>query len=95
MTASAAFPLPNVLRGRLAEQIVTVLFERSGYRVTRLGIEAWFDEIKHLDHGRYHALGLPEHLRSLPDLFVTDPAVTWAKLIEVKFRRSFGACQAL
>jgi hypothetical protein len=28
-------------------------------------------------------------LRSIPDLLVADPGVTWVKLIEVKFRRSF------
>jgi hypothetical protein len=89
MMPSAPFSLQNLLRGRLAEQILTVLLERAGYRVTRLGIEVLFDEVKYLDRERYLGLGLPEQLRTLPDLLVADPGVTWAKLIEVKFRRSF------
>lgn len=90
MTPSRPFSLANVLRGHLAERILTMLLERSGYRVTRIGIEEVFDDVKHLDREHYHALGLPERLRSLPNILVTDPGVKWAKLIEVKFRRSFG-----
>lgn len=90
MTPREPFTLGNVLRGRLAERILTVLLERGGYRVTRLGIEEVFDEIKYLDREQYLTLGLPEQLRTLPDLLVTDPAVRWAKLIEVKFRLSFS-----
>jgi hypothetical protein len=63
MMPSTSFSLQNLLRGRLAEQILTVL----------------------LDLERYLALGPPEQLRTLPDLLVADPGVTWAKLIEVKF----------
>jgi hypothetical protein len=88
--SSLPFSLPNLLRGRIAERILTVLLERSGYRVTRLGIEELFDEVKYLDRERYFALGLPQQLRTLPDLLVADPGVTWARLLEVKFRRSFG-----
>ena len=73
----------------MAEQILTVLLERSGYRVTRLGIEALFSEVKYLDLDRYLALGLPKQLRTLPDLLVADPGIRSAKLIEVKFRRRF------
>jgi hypothetical protein len=90
MTPSRPSWLANLLRGRLAVQILTTLLERSGYRVTRLGIEELFDEVKYLDRQHYLALGLPEQLRTLPDLLVADPGVTWAKLIEVKFRRTFG-----
>src|SRR5579872_2875103 len=79
MTPSTTFSLQNLLRGRLAEQILTVLLERAGYRVTRLGIEVLFDEVKYLDRERYLALGLPEQLRTLPDILVADPGVTWAK----------------
>lgn len=94
MTGSIPLSLPNLLRGRLAEQILTVLLERAGYRVTRLGIEVLFDEIKYLDREAYLALGLPKELRTLPDLLVADPGVKWAKLIEVKFRRSFSRSTA-
>ena len=90
MATSIPFSIANLLRGRLAERILTIFLERGGYRVTRLGIEELFDEVKYLDREHYLALGLPEQLRTLPDLLVADPGVTWAKLIEVKFRRSFG-----
>ncbi len=73
----------------MAERILTVLLERGGYRVTRLGIEELFEEVKYLDREQYLALGLPEQLRTVPDLLVADPGITWAKLIEVKFRRYF------
>jgi hypothetical protein len=63
--------------------------ERGGYRVTRLGVEEVFDEVKYLGREQYLALGLPDGIRTLPDLLVTDPGVTWARLIEVKFRRRF------
>lgn len=89
MIGSSGFTLANILRGHLAERILTTLLERGGYRVTRLGIEELFDEVKSLDLEHYLALGLPAQLRMIPDLLVADPAVTWAKLIEVKFRRSF------
>src|ERR1700733_14038557 len=90
MIPSRPFSLANILRGRLAERILTILLERGGYRVTRLGIEELFDEVKYLDRERYLALGLPQQLRTLPDLLVADPGVTWARLLEVKFRHSFG-----
>jgi hypothetical protein len=51
MIPSRSLALVNVLRGRLAERILTILLERGGYRVTRLDIEELFDEVKHLDLG--------------------------------------------
>jgi hypothetical protein len=90
MTPSGTFSIANLLRGHLAERILTTSLERGGYRVTRLGIEELFDEVKLLDRDHYLALDLPEHLRAIPDLLVADAGVTWAKLIEVKFRRSFS-----
>ncbi len=70
MAPPRRFPLTNLLRGRMAERILTVLSERGGYRVTRLGIEELFgrsDEkigehpklLKYLDQEEYLALGLP------------------------------------
>lgn len=84
-----SMPFGNVLRGRVAERILVTLLERGGYRVTRLGIEEIFDEIKLLGVEQYLSLKLPIALRSLPDLLVADPEVTWAVLLEIKFRRSF------
>jgi hypothetical protein len=94
MAQSTSLSLSNLLRGRLAEQVFTVLLERAGYRVTRLGIEVLFDEVKYLDREQYLALGLPDQLRTLPDFLVADPGVSWAKLIEVKFRRCFTRATA-
>ncbi len=79
----------SVLKGRLAERIVVSLLERGGFRVTRLGIEELFDEIKYLERDQYLKLGLPPQLRALPDLLVADPHVTWARMLEIKFRRRF------
>jgi hypothetical protein len=81
----------SVLKGRIAERIIVTLLERGGFRVTRLGIEELFDEIKYLPREQYLALGLPPQLRSLPDLLVADPRVSWARMLEVKFRRRFDA----
>lgn len=40
------------------------------------------------------SLGLPNELRSLPDLLIADPVVTWARLVEVKLRNSFSQATA-
>ena len=79
----------NVLRGHLAVRIFVTLLERGGYRVTRLGIEELFDEVKYLPLHQYLALGLPRALRTLPDLLVANPNVSWTRLIEVKLRKRF------
>jgi hypothetical protein len=81
----------NVLKGRVAESVLIALLERSGYRVTRLGVEVLFDEVKHLDLQAYQQLNLPQQLRSLPDLLVADAEVEHAYLVEVKFRKRFDA----
>lgn len=81
----------SILKGRIAERIIVTLLERGGFRVTRLGIEELFDEIKYLPRDQYLALGLPTQLRALPDVLVADPRVTWARMLEIKFRRRFDA----
>jgi hypothetical protein len=81
MTPGRTFPFTNLLRGRMAERILTILLERAAYRVKRFGIEELFDEVKYLDREQYKALDLPEQLRTIPDLLVTDPGVTWAKTL--------------
>jgi hypothetical protein len=81
----------SILKGRVAESVLTALLERSGYRVTRLGVEVLFDEVKHLDLQQYQRLNLPDQLRSLPDLLVADAEVENAYLVEVKFRKRFDA----
>ena len=81
----------SILKGRVAESVLTALLERSGYRVTRLGVEVLFDEVKYLDLQQYQQLNLPEQLRSLPDLLVADAEVEHAYLVEVKLRKRFDA----
>lgn len=81
----------SMLKGRIAERIVVTLLERGGFRVTRLGIEELFDEIKYLPREQYLSLGLPNRLRGLPDLLVADPKVSWAAMLEIKYRRRFDA----
>jgi len=89
VNSNRSFQFANVLRGRMAERILVTLLERGGYRVTRLGIEEIFDEIKLLGQRDYLDLGLPSGLRALPDILVADPQVSWAALVEIKYRRRF------
>jgi hypothetical protein len=84
-----AMSFSNVLRGHLAVRIFVTLLERGGFRVTRLGIEELLDDVKFLPLPQYLTLGLPPALRSLPDLLVTNLDVSWARLIEIKFRQRF------
>src|SRR5437867_1131672 len=80
----------NTAKGQLTQSIAKMLFERAGYRVTRLGIEELFHEVIHLDAAQYKKLGLPEPLRFLPDLLVATPEISAARLVEVKFRSRFN-----
>lgn len=80
----------NRAKGHFTQSIAKMLFERAGYRVTRLGIEELFSEIIYLDQKQYIQLGLPENLRFLPDLLVATRDMTFARLMEVKFRLTFN-----
>jgi hypothetical protein len=88
---ASGMPFSHVLRGRVAERILVTLLERGGFRVTRLGIEELFDEVKYLSMQEYLKLGLSKALRALPDLLVADAQISWAALVEVKYRRVFDA----
>jgi len=77
------------LKGKTTEALANLLFERGGYRVARLGIEELFREVKVLDSVQYKALSLEPALRSLPDLLVSDPSLTVAYQVEIKFRSKF------
>jgi len=79
----------NVLKGVVTQTLLMALLERGGYRVTRLGIEELFGEVKHIDIQQYLALNLPLPLRYLPDLLVAEIDMTHVFLVEVKFRRAF------
>lgn len=90
-TPASGMSFASILKGRIAERIVVTLLERGGFRVTRLGIEELFDEIKYLSRDQYLNLGLPSQLRALPDILVADRRVSWAAMLEIKFRRRFDA----
>ena len=79
----------NVLKGVVTQSLLMALLERGGYRVTRLGIEELFGEVKHIDIQQYLNLNLPLPLRYLPDLLVAEIDMTHVFLVEVKFRRTF------
>jgi hypothetical protein len=87
----------NIIKGLVTQTLLMALFERGGYRVTRLGIEELFAEVKHIDMRQYLGLNLPLQLRYLPDLLVVELDMTNAFLVEVKFRRRFdqGAVESL
>jgi hypothetical protein len=87
----------NIIKGLVTQTLLMALFERGGYRVTRLGIEELFAEVKHIDMQQYLDLNLPLQLRYLPDLLVVELDMTNAFLVEVKFRRRFdqGAVESL
>lgn len=74
----------------MAQSTLAVLFEQGGYRVTRLGIEELFGEVKHIDEDEYLGLNLPLALRYLPDLLIADLGMKNAFMVEVKYRRQFA-----
>lgn len=78
------------LKGKMTEALANLLFERGGYRVARLGVEELFREIKVLTAEQYKALSLEPVLRSIPDLLVSDPNLTIAYQVEIKFRSNFN-----
>ncbi len=62
----------NIIKGLVTQTLLLALFERGGYRVTRMGIEELFAEVKHIDMQQYLSLNLPLQVRYLPDLLVTE-----------------------
>ena len=89
-----ALEFTNIIKGMVTQTLLTVLFERGGYRVTRLGIEELFGEVKHVNLQQYMRLNLPLQLRYLPDLIVAEIDMTNVFLVEVKFRRKFDQASA-
>jgi len=75
-----ALRFPNLVKGQISQSLLTLLLERASYRVTRLGIEELFGEIKYIDLPQYLGLNLPLSLRYLPDLLVADGDLTKAFL---------------
>jgi hypothetical protein len=89
-----ALQFVNIVKAQITQTLLSTLLIRGGYRVTRLGIEELFGEIKYLDLPTYMALNLPLQLRYLPDLLVADGATKNAYLVEVKFRQKFTDASA-
>ncbi|MSQ11568.1 MAG: hypothetical protein EXR48_02545 [Dehalococcoidia bacterium] len=85
-----ALEFTNVLKGVVTQTLLMALLERGGYRVTRLGIEELFGEVKHIDIQQHMGLNLPLQLRFLPDLLVAEKDMTQVFLVEVKFRKTFN-----
>lgn len=81
----------NKLKGNITEIISATLFEFHGYRVIPLGVEKVVREIVSLDQKEYSKLGLPATLRSMPDFLVSEKDMSFAWLIEVKYRKNFDA----
>lgn len=81
----------NLVKAQITQGLLTTLLERGGYRVTRLGIEELFGEVKYLDLKEYLGLRLPFQLRFLPDLLVAEIDLKQVFLVEVKFRKRFDA----
>jgi hypothetical protein len=80
------FPIERSIKGRTAEAIATIIFERGGYRLARFGIEELFREVKVLSDAEYTKLNLDQRLKSLPDFLVSTPNLDSVFQVEVKFR---------
>jgi hypothetical protein len=84
-----AIDFSNAIKAQITQGLIKTLFERAGYRVTRLGVEELFTEITYLDEAQYKALNLPLGLRFLPDLLVAEREMQHAYLLDGKYRREF------
>jgi hypothetical protein len=84
-----AIEFGNLVKAQVSQTLLSALLERRGYRVSRLGIEELFGEIKFIDLPKYRSLNLPPQLRTLPDLLVAAVDMSKAFLVEVKFRTRF------
>ncbi len=82
------FPLERSIKGRTAEAIANIIFERGGYRLAHFGIEELFREVKLLSDAQYNKLSLDPRLRALPDFLISTPDLNKAYQVEVKFRRN-------
>ena len=96
-TVAVAIDFRDAVKAEITQAVLVALLERCGYRITRLGIEELFREVKFKELAQYRELALPEQLRCLPDLLVASPAENRALLVEIKFRRRFdeGAAECL
>jgi hypothetical protein len=79
----------NLVKAQVTQSVLSALLVQWGYRVTRLGIEELFAEVKYIDLPKYLSLDLPPQLRTLPDLLVATLDMSQAFLVEVKFRKRF------
>jgi hypothetical protein len=87
--SKVAIEFGNLVKAQVSQTLLSALLEHRGYRVSRLGIEELFGEVKFIDLPKYLSLNLPPQLRSLPDLLVAAVDMSKAFLVEVKFRTRF------
>jgi hypothetical protein len=88
-SGAVAIEFRDTVKAQITQAVLSALLERCGYRVTRLGIEELFGEVKFKELAQYRELELPVQLRYLPDLLVASLDENKAFLVEVKFRRCF------
>ena len=93
-TCAVAIDFRDAVKAQITQAVLAALLERCGYRITRLGIEELFREVKFKELAQYREMALPEQLRYLPDLLVASPAENRALLVEVKYRRRFDDASA-
>ena len=85
-----AIEFRDTVKAQITQAVLSTLLEHGGYRVTRLGIEELFGELKFRAPREHQELELPTQLRYLPDLLVVSLQESRSFLVEVKFRRSFN-----
>ena len=76
----------DIIKGRIAESIITEMFSEMGYKVVRFGYENIMPELanKHsLIKGR-----VSDEIRSMPDFVVVDKKNNYAYYLEVKYREN-------
>ncbi len=78
------------LKGSLAQAVVKAAFSHWNYRVVPFGVEETLREVTSLDLEQYRKLKLPVTLRSAPDFIVASLDMSFAHLVEVKFRSKWS-----
>jgi hypothetical protein len=61
-TGDVAIDFRDAIKAQIAQAVLAALLERCGYRITRLGIEELFREVKFKELAQYRELALPAQL---------------------------------
>lgn len=78
------------LKGKITQSLIECLLEDAKLKVMSLGIEEIIREVKALTREQYLATNLSKNLRTLPDFFVSDIAMSKTWLVEVKYRKCWN-----